>query len=349
MKKKRLPRVVLFLCIIFMWNSTAQAGRIDYWERYKSAFLSDDGRIVDYFQDKISHSEGQGYGMVLALAHKDKATFEKIWRWTDNNLLKRKDHLFVWQWGKRPGGDWDILDYNNATDGDILIAYALLKAGREWNSSVYTEKGMKTVGAIREKLSASWQGYSLLLPGYEGFQKGDSLSINPSYFILPAFRLFAEMEKKQFWEKIYSDSISILNRAQFGRWGLPSEWIKLNGTEIKADTGKSPYFGYNAIRVLLYLSYESSPPYPGGLKKIFSFFDKNGYIPLRIDLESEELSLIKAPAGFYAVYALAAGKSGRKSLEKKLLKEAEDLLAKETRSYYSFVLFLLATSEGVFN
>lgn len=330
-------------------HGTVQAGERNYWEKYKSIFVSDDGRIIDYFQDKVSHSEGQGYGMVLAVAHNDKATFEKIWRWTDNNLLKRKDHLFVWQWGERPNGDWDILDYNNATDGDILIAYALLKAGSQWKNTDYIEQGMKTVEAIRKKLATSWQGYSLLLPGYEGFQKGDRLSLNPSYFILPAFRLFAKRENKQFWEKIYSDSLSIINKSQFGKWGLPSDWIKLSSSGIEADTRKSPYFGYNAVRVLLYLSYEFKPAYPRGLKKIFSSYQKIGYIPLHIDLERDSLSLIKAPAGFYAVYALAAKKSGHKSLAKTLFKEAEKLLSKEKRSYYSFVLFLLATSKDVFS
>lgn len=348
MKKTRLIKSFFFFFIIFM-NSAASAAQPDYWEKYRSTFVSDDGRIVDYFQDKTSHSEGQGYGMVLALAHKDKATFERIWRWTDNNLLKRKDHLFAWQWGERPNGDWDILDYNNATDGDILIAYALLRAGKEWDNPAYREQGMKTAGAIRKKLATSWKEYSLLLPGYEGFQKRNRLSINPSYFILPAFRLFAKTENSQFWDKIYSDSISIIGKGQFGKWGLPSDWIELSESGMEPDTGKSPYFGYNAVRVLLYLSYESKPEYPSGLKKIFSSYKKNGYIPLRIDLERESLSLLKAPAGFYAVYALAARKSGQVSLSKKLLKEAEDLLSKEKKSYYSFVLFLLATSEGVFN
>ena len=330
-------------------HGIVQAGELHFWEKYRSTFVSADGRIIDYSQDKVSHSEGQGYGMVLSLAYNDKVTFEKIWRWTNNNLLKRKDHLFVWQWGKRPGGDWDVLDYNNATDGDILIAYALLKAGKKWKNASYTEQGLKTVEAIRKKLATSWQGYSLLLPGYEGFQKSDRLSINPSYFILPAFRLFAKTENKPFWNKIYSDSISIIGKSQFGKWGLPSEWIKLSESGMEPDTRKSPYFGYNAIRVLLYLSYESKPEYPKGLKKIFSSYHRNGYIPLRIDLERESLSLIKAPAGFYAVYALAAKKSGQRSLAKKLFKEAEKLLSEESKSYYSFVLFLLATSEEVFN
>ena len=330
-------------------HGTVQAGELHFWEKYRSTFVSDDGRIIDYSQDKVSHSEGQGYGMVLALAYNDKATFEKIWRWTNNNLLKRKDHLFVWQWGERPGGEWDVLDYNNATDGDILIAYALLKAGRKWKNAAYTEQGLKTVKAIREKLATSWQGHSLLLPGYEGFQKDDRLSINPSYFILPAFRLFAKTENKPFWDKVYSDSISIIGKSQFGKWGLPSDWIKLSKSGIEPDTRKSPYFGYNAVRVLLYLSYESRPEYPKGLKKIFSLYHKIGYIPLNVDLERDSLSLLKAPAGFYAIYALAAKKSGQVSLGKKLFKEAENLLSKEKKAYYSFVLFLLAKSEDVFN
>jgi len=77
MKKARLIKSFFFFSIIFM-HSAASAGQLDYWGEYKSTFLSDDGRIIDYFQDKISHSEGQGYGMVLAVVYNDKATFEKI-------------------------------------------------------------------------------------------------------------------------------------------------------------------------------------------------------------------------------------------------------------------------------
>ncbi len=166
---------------------------------------------------------------------------------------------------------------------------------------------------------------------------------------IEGFFLFAKTENKPFWEKIYSDSISIIGKSQFGKWGLPSDWVKLSKSGIEPDTRKSPYFGYNAVRVLLYLSYESRPSYPKGLKKIFSLYHKVGYIPLNVDLERDSLSLLKAPAGFYAVYALAAKKSGQVSLGKKLFKEAENLLSKEKKSYYSFVLFLLAKSEDVFN
>ena len=347
--KKVMPIKSVLIFFIILIQSTLHAGEPALWDKYVSTFVSLDGRVVDYFQDKVSHSEGQGYGMLLAVAHDDKKSFNKIWKWTRDNLAKRKDNLFVWQWGERPNSDWDVLDYNNATDGDILIAYALLKAGQKWKKTSYTKRGLDIVAAMREKLAVSWQGHTLLLPGYEGFQNGEEISINPAYFILPAYRLFAKVDDKKFWDKVYSDSVSIVNKSQFGIWGLPSDWIKLSKSGIKADTKKSPYFGYSAVRILLYLSYETNPPYPEGLDKIFFVYDKMGYIPLNVDVKRDSLSLVTAPAGFYAIYAFAAKRSGHPSLSKTLFKEAEKVLSREEKSYYSFVLYLLATSEDLFD
>ena len=47
------------------------------WEHYKKTFISNDGRVIDYYQEQCSHSEGQGYGMLLAVRHNDKETFSQ--------------------------------------------------------------------------------------------------------------------------------------------------------------------------------------------------------------------------------------------------------------------------------
>ncbi len=352
MRKKTRHKIIgaigaVALFMAFLVGGSTQAGADPLWERFLSDFTSDDGRIKDYSQNGISHSEGQGYGMLLAVAYNDKTSFEKIWRWTENNLAVRKDKLFAWQWGERPNGKWDILDYNNATDGDILIAYALLKAGEKWKNAEYTTKGREIVIAMREKLAVSWKGRSLLLPGYKGFENG-SLTVNPAYIILPAFRYFTGVDDQPFWDKIYKDGSDLLGECSFGRWGLPSDWIKLEKDGIEPHFRKSPNFGYGAVRVLLYLSFEQNRHYPKGLTNLFDHFEKQGYIPLTVDLERNSLSLTPARAGFYAIYALAAEKSGKKSLAKKLRKEAEKILQTEKKSYYSFVLYLLANKDGVF-
>lgn len=96
------------------------------WQGYKQRFVTSAGRVVDTANGQISHSEGQGYGMLLAVAANDRPTFERLWGWTRANLMVRDDQLIAWRWtpGQRP----PITDMNNATDGDILIAWALRRS-----------------------------------------------------------------------------------------------------------------------------------------------------------------------------------------------------------------------------
>ena len=343
MRKKKLLRVaVLFMAVLIAGG--AEAGADPLWDRFLKEFASEDGRIKDYSQSAVSHSEGQGYGMLLAVAYGDKENFETIWRWTENNLAVRKDKLFAWQWGKRPNGKWDVLDYNNATDGDILIAYALLRAGDKWKEGDYSAKGREIVRAIREKLAVEWKGRAYLLPGYEGFEKS-GITLSPAYVILPAFRYFTGVDDKTFWDRIYKDGAALLGECSFGKWGLPADWIKL---EREDGFGKNLNYGFSAVRVLLHLSFEKNMPYPKGLAHLFGHFGRQGFIPLEIDLERNSLSMEPARAGFYAIYARAAEKSGMKSLAEQLKKEADKILKTEKRSYYSFVLYLLATNDEAF-
>src|SRR5436309_1896309 len=41
------------------------------WRSYKARFVTDQGRVVDTANGRISHSESQGYGMLLAVAAGD--------------------------------------------------------------------------------------------------------------------------------------------------------------------------------------------------------------------------------------------------------------------------------------
>ena len=68
------------------------------WRAYRARFITDQGRLVDTANGQISHSEGQGYGMLLAVAAGDRVSFERIWGWTRANLMVRGDELQAWRW-----------------------------------------------------------------------------------------------------------------------------------------------------------------------------------------------------------------------------------------------------------
>jgi endoglucanase len=318
----------------------AQAERL--WEQYKSTFIQNDGRIIDTRQAQMSHSEGQGYGMLSSVLHDDRTTFHKIWQWTQNNLQSRKDHLFAWAWGKRQNDHWGVIDYNNATDGDLLIAYALLKASAKWNDTSYKTEGLKIIDGIRTFLSIRWDNRLFLLPAYYGFKKVDGVVLNPSYVILSAYRSFAEIDDKTFWNKVYEDGLFLIEKSSFGKLKLPSDWVVLRKTGISIHEERAPHFGYESIRTILYLAWEKNPKFPEGINAILKIYKQLGYIPLYVDLSKDTISLEEAPAGFYAVYARAAEKSGDTALSEQLFEEALKKVTVERDDYYSMSLFLLA-------
>ncbi|MEQ9619608.1 MAG: glycosyl hydrolase family 8 [Deltaproteobacteria bacterium] len=312
------------------------------WEQYKEHFISKDGRVIDYYQESASHSEGQGYGMLLAVMHDDKVLFDQIRVWTKNNLNVREDGLLAWLWGKRSDKRWEVIDYNNATDGDILAAFALIEAVKKWDKQEYKAEALEIIERIRKELAFNWQGRTLLMPAYYGFKKEEGFVINPSYFILPAFRAFAEVDKKPFWDKVYKDCSSILSEASFSTLQLPADWVILKKSGFSIYTERSENYGYEAIRIPLYMSFEVKPEFPAGIKEILSTYDKIGYIPLWVNLVNDSISLKSAPAGFYAVYARVARIMGEDALSDKLFEEARAKLQEEKDDYYSFTLYLLA-------
>lgn len=317
-------------------------GQDSLWEQYKSDFISKDGRVIDFSQNQISHSEGQGYGMLISLFNNDKVTFDTIWKWTKTNLHVRKDGLSAWNWGKRANEEWGVIDYNNASDGDILIAYALAAASAKWNDDSYKTEALKILEGIKKHLAIKWGDRTFILPGYYGFFKNENIALNPSYIIPSAYKRFSEIDDKAFWDKVYNDGMFLIERCAFGKLNLPPDWVVLKGAEILINAEKGARFGYEAIRTILYLSWETKPSFPSGLSEIFNIYEKLGYVPLYVDLANDTISLKSAPAGFYAVYAAAAKKTGRTDLSIRLLKSAIDKAAAEKNDYYSTSLLLLA-------
>src|SRR5690606_13952978 len=108
------------------------------WPAFKSAFLDPTGRIVDNGNGGISHSEGQSYALLLALWNDDRATFDTVLAWTERTLSHPDMALFSWRYDPRAANP--VADPNNATDGDIAIAWALAEAGRKWRDPAYAKR-----------------------------------------------------------------------------------------------------------------------------------------------------------------------------------------------------------------
>lgn len=223
------------------------------WRQFTAQFLEPDGRIIDNANGNISHSEGQGYGMLLAYLAEQRADFHRIWTFTQSELLVRDDGLAAWRWD--PDKTPHISDINNATDGDILIAYALALAGRKWRKGEYLKAAARIATGILSKTVTTHSGRTILLPGVDGFRvenRPDGPVVNPSYLILEAFPVLDDIIPSPLWDSLSRDGLDLIKRARFGPARLPPEWIALGGLPKPAD-GFDPVFSYNAIRIPLYL------------------------------------------------------------------------------------------------
>lgn len=75
------------------WQAHASSD-ID-WIHFKAKFLMQDGRVLDTGNGSVSHSEGQGYGMLFAVAANDKQSFQRIWNWTKQSLQNPNLNSFI--------------------------------------------------------------------------------------------------------------------------------------------------------------------------------------------------------------------------------------------------------------
>ncbi len=223
------------------------------WQAYKAKFVDTNGRIIDDGNGGISHSEGQGYGLLLAFLADSRADFEQIWSFTHTELLLRDDGLVAWKWD--PAASPHVTDLNNAVDGDILIAYALAKAGTAWNRPDFTQAAATLAQAIGKTAIKTHEGKQLLMPGTSGFgaaDRGDGPVVNLSYLVLEAFPELKRLAPDADWAKVESDGKALIKQARFSDRKLPPDWLSMRARPRPAE-GFPPEFGYNALRIPLYL------------------------------------------------------------------------------------------------
>ncbi len=300
------------------------------WRVYKTNFITTDGRVIDTSNQNSSHSEGQGYGMLLAEAANDRATFIRIWIWTKENLQRSKDSLFSWQYTSEQG----ITDINNATDGDILIAWALIRAGRRWHIKEYDHNASQILSAIKGNLIRQWQGLSVLLPGEVGFEHSEGgFTINLSYWIFPAFDEFAHFDGASVWMDLTKSGLTLLSQATFGRWGLPPDWLRLN-KGVALEPNRKPVFGYNSVRIPLYLVWADKADHEN-TRSYFEFWNQEfNFQPAWTNLEDNSIDSYDASIGIKGVNTLVVAINQKQGYTFESLSDDED--------YYSASLLLLS-------
>jgi endoglucanase len=250
---------------------------IPLWQAYSTQFVMADGRVIDNVNGGISHTESQGYGMLLAVAANDKATFERIWSFTQSTMYIREDGLGAWKYEPVSGPAasvadnaapdangaelkvGQITDMNNATDGDVLIAWALAEAGAAGFGENYSARAKDISKALRSTVYDAGKMGLQVMPGKVGFsaaERDGQPVINLSYWVFPAFERLAALAPQPIWSELTKSGMAHIQASQNFAAALPSDWIALDAaTNARATApGFDDAFGYNAIRIPLYLA-----------------------------------------------------------------------------------------------
>lgn len=290
---------------------SASASLTASWQIFRTRFLTSDGRVIDTGNQNVSHSESQGFGMIFAARSGDREAFERIWNWTRRALRRPRDSLLAWRY--RPLTQPHVDDMNNATDGDLYIAWALAIAAERWNVAVWRQQAASIARDVLRNCVRDIRGRTLLLPGVDGFDHADRVVINPSYYVFPALQQLGAIAPDPLWQRVQADGLALLREARFGRWGLPPDWLDLPKAagEPRVAIGWPPRFSFDAVRTPLLLAWAGQATAPAVSASLRFWLDSaHVRVPAWADLQTNAVADFAASNGVIAIMRLLTAATG---------------------------------------
>ncbi len=225
--------------------------------RFLARYARPDGRIVRVDQGRDTVSEGQAYGMLLAEVAGDYGAFQRIWQWTHHHLQLR-DALFSFQ----TNAAGKVTGQNPASDADLLIAWALLRYAGP-HAGAWHRAGRRVAHAILAHEVASGPHGMLVLtagPWATGLPAGSTLTLDPSYWSLPAMQSLARLTGSNEWHRLAVSAVSLTRQLSQGGRLLPPDWAGLSSSGAvqpeRAPDGSQPQvqYGPDAARTVIWFA-----------------------------------------------------------------------------------------------
>jgi endoglucanase len=337
------------------------------WTGFKDIFIESNGR-VKRVKKSDTVSEGQAYAMLRAVWMNDKVSFDKCYKWTEENLSRVKDkgdNLLGWIWK-----DGAVIDWMPAADADVDYALSLIFADMLWPdlSPVGVEEyGLKAKAVLSDILEketfVTSSGKIYLAPWIvDKEEKPEIYPLNPSYFSPAHFRIFHDYTGDDRWAELADTSYYVLNSliAEFDGQkgvGLIPDWCgvdRLDGFHVLQ--GKNSGFGYEALRVPFRIGLDSMWFSRVEAKEFLGNFNRflenqmkiNGRIYCEYDYSGQAVRAYESPA-FYSCYYFAMKISGShyvnsisEKIHEYILKTDDGLYYQSKDEYYSNCLSWLA-------
>jgi endoglucanase len=276
-------------------------------EESATRFLDDwveDGRVVRRDQGGDTVSEGQAYGLLIALAADDERAFAEIWAWTEDNL-QRPDGLLAWRWD-----DGTIVDDEPASDADVDAARALVVAGDTWGDDSFTRAGTELATVVADTMTVETDAGRILVPGLWA-ASSDPAPYNPSYASPAAFAVLADATGDPRWTELAAGSAAVTTAA-LDLSPLPSDWAQVHRDGRvepmpgAAGTGKSVRYGYDAARLALRYAESCDPADVALAAALSSPLDTSETLAAELDLGGAAIGSSQHPLGYVARAAARA-------------------------------------------
>jgi endo-1,4-beta-D-glucanase Y len=181
-------------------------------------------------------SEGIGYGMLAAVYVGDQATFDGLWTFAQAHFDTFTGTLMNWH--LTASGATASDGVGSATDGDEDMAWALLMASDQWNSTAYLTAAQNMIEAMFNN--------SVFPDGtmQNGDHWSDTDAMNTDYFSPAYYRVFAKATNNASWSGVVIDTNYKHLAAVTGMDGLVP-----NSTTLENTIAGGATYGYDSCRL----------------------------------------------------------------------------------------------------
>jgi endo-1,4-beta-D-glucanase Y len=232
-------------------------------------------------------SEGQSYGMMIAVQLNKRTEFDRLWKWTKNHMqFKSGDHQGYFCWSVRPNGTSNCS--SNASDGEAWIITSLFMAANRWADDTYRAEAQAILDTARSKDAMNNESTDLFnrqtkLITFVANLSGGTFT-DPSYMVPAFLELWAVSANKDqaFWKEAAVAARAFWKTAANSETGLMSDYANYNGTPYSASFNpNSSNYLYDARRVHMNIAidwqwFQADPWQQTQEARVLDFFHAQG-------------------------------------------------------------------------
>ena len=214
---------------------------------------TDMARVKGCTGDNNTCSEAIGYGMILTVAAGDQTAFDKLNRFRkalglEYNKVFSSGGLMAWNSGDTCPPTAGGGNANNAPDGDLDAAMALIQAGKKWPAGSYNADAMALIDAIWTKNVGTTAGKLYLGAGTSNLMDKSYVSYWSTGYFQVFARFVTDPAKQTNWRNLATRGLEMMKAVQADTRcaGEFPESVKIDGTIWDGDPCD---FGYDSCRV----------------------------------------------------------------------------------------------------